>query len=396
LLLLLVLPALLAVSCQEDKAPSRWTRIFGEKGEDESVISVLTASDGGFLLLGTSCHYSDTEHGDVCRTYLLKTDEKGNEMWNKSINEYQRGRTTLSAFETGDKGYIVFTASMVDKRYYVFIIKTDKDANKLWSKTIETYIKSHPLAIRESDGNFIITGATSTEDVIEVIEVDKEGNILVRRTIDVPLDGPTLSDFIVISTSDGGFIITGTRYEEEDKSDIYLIKVDENGNTLWSRPLGDVNRAERSGHILETSEGGIVIAGSVSPSIEPRTDSNIYIACLKADGTRLWEKTYGSDSNVEVANSVVLTEDGGFVIAGERRDPLLGVTYLLRIDKRGNDMWSRTFESHDNWSIASSVLQTPDGGFIVAGGVSRHLPDRMENDIFLMKMDSEGNYDPLR
>jgi hypothetical protein len=317
-------------------------------------------------------------------------------MWNKSINEYQRGRATLSAFETADIEYIIFTTSRVEKLYNIVIIKTDKEGNKLWSKTIETDIKSHPPSIGESNGSFIITGATSTEDGIEVIEVDKEGNILVRRTMDLPLDGPALSDFIVISTSDGGFIITGTRYEEEDKSDIYLIKVDENGNTLWSRPLGDADRAERPGNILETSECGIVIAGSVSPSIEPRTDSNIYIACLKADGTRLWEKTYGSDSNVEVANSVVQTEDGGFVIAGERRDPLLSVTYLLRIDKRGNDIWSRTFESHDNWSTASSVLQTPDGGFIVAGGVSQHLPDRMENDIFLMNMDSEGNYDPLR
>ena len=119
----------------------------------------------------------------------------------------------------------------------------------------------------------------------------------------------------------------------------------------------------------------------------------------EADGTRLWERTHGSDSIGEGANSVVQTADGGFVIAGERAVPLPipGNTYLLRVDEQGNDLWSRTFESHDNiWSSASSVLQNPDGGFIVAGKVGSFPPDEMDRGIFLMKIDSEGNYDPLR
>ena len=395
---LLALLTLLAVSCQGDKA-SRWTRVFGEKGESEYVTSVLAASDGGFLVLGAAC---DTERGDVCRTYLLRTDEKGNELWNKSIDEYQRGRMTLSVFETTDKGFIVFGASRIEKRYNVIVIKADRKGNRLWSKTIETDIKSYLSVAGESADSFIITGVTSTEDGIKVIEADEEGNIVSRMILDVPIDDPALSGFVVKSTSDGGFIIACTKYEPDDRSDIYVIRIDENGNKLWSRPLGDAGTAETPVHILETSDEGIVIIGSIgstgSLGLSRADDRNIYIVRLKADGTRLWSNTYGNKSLIESAGEVVQTADGGFIIAGRRAPPVPGYqnTYIVRVDEQGNDLWSRTFENHDIWSRASSVLQTPEGGFIVAGEGYWLLPDRMERDIFLMKIDSEGNYDPLR
>jgi len=298
------------------------------------------------------------------------------------------------------KGFIVFGASRTaGKRYDVILIKTDEKGNRLWSKTIETDIRQVPSVTKASGGGFIIKGVTLAETGIEAIETDSNGDVLQRKTLDLALDDPFFSAFVVTGVSDGGFAVAWSVSEGEFETDIYVARIDRDDRELWSRMLGVAGRSEVPGQILEIPDGGLVIVGTTGPLGPPRTDRDIYVARLEADGVRLWENTYGSSSLMESPHAAILTEDGGLVIAGERGHfgPLPGSTYLIRTDEQGNETWSRTFERHDNYSSASSILQTADGGFVVIGRVGPFPPNgTVEEGVFLMKMDSEGNYDPLR
>jgi hypothetical protein len=391
----------LVVSCGSEQGSPPWTRVFGEEGETEYVSSVLAVSDDGILVLGLACRDKDTEPHHVCRTYLLRTDARGKELWSQPWDEYPQGdRVALSVYETADKGFIVFGASRTtEKRYDVIVIKTDMKGNRLWDQTIKTDIRKALSVTRTSDGGFIIKGVNSTETGIEVIETDPEGDVLQRRTLSLALDDPFFSAFAVTGMSDGGFVVAWSESEGEFETSVYVTRTNSDGRELWSRTLGQAGRSERPGQILEAPDGGVIVIGTTGPLGPPRTDRDVYVARLEADGSRLWENVYGSRNLIESPSSAICTEGGGIVIVGESglSDPLPGNGYLMRIDEEGNETWSRTFEGHDNWSTASYICQAPDGGFIVAGQVSRHLPDGMAaRDVFLMKMDSEGNYEPLR
>ena len=402
LLLLLPLVALMTVSCQGDNEPSLWTRVFGDEGETEYVTSVQAASEGGFLVLGTACRDSDAGADRQCRTYLLRTDAGGNELWNVTIEEQSPFAITFPGFETADEGFLVFRATRTtEKLYDVIAIKADRKGNRLWSKTIETDIRLDVSVTRAAGDGFIISGVPLAEAGIEIIEVDAEGEVLQRRTFDLAMDDPNSSDFVVNGMSDGGFAVAWRELEGEFNTDIHIARMDEDGRELWSRTLGEAGTAERPGQLIETPDGGIAVLGATGPLGDPfRKNWDIYFARLEADGGRLWEAAYGGRSISESPRSVVQTEDGGFVIAGGSGPSHPGPwhTYLIRIDEHGDEMWSRTFEGDDKrTSGASSILQTPDRGFIVAGEVSWRLPDgTMDRGIFLMKMDSEGNYQPLR
>ena len=178
--------------------------------------------------------------------------------------------------------------------------------------------------------------------------------------------------YCVQQTSDGGYIITGfTRSFGAEKNNLWLLKTDAEGDTLWTRIYGgeepDVGRVVR-----QTADGGYMIIGlSGSFGAESYTPW-----VLKADvnGDTLWTRTYGGSrlGNIWIEQ----TSEGDYIIAGRG-------LWLLKIDSLGEVLWERTYES-EGCKWGSCVKQTSDGGYIITGATS-------EADLFLLKTDASGN-----
>ena len=120
--------------------------------------------------------------------------------------------------------------------------------------------------------------------------------------------------YSVQQTTDGGYIITGyTNSFGNGGSDVYLLKTDENGVEQWSQTFGGIS--DDVGYSVEqTSDGGYIIAGTRSAPSNTTFDA-IYLVKTDGNGTQQWSQTFVEWNGLQ-GFSVQQTSDGGYIISG--------------------------------------------------------------------------------
>ena len=126
--------------------------------------------------------------------------------------------------------------------------------------------------------------------------------------------------FSVQQTSDGGYIITGeiNSYNENPyrDGDLWLIKTDEDGDTMWTKIYGG-SEGEVGYSVQQTSDGGYIITGYTSSYGEWPGD--VWLIKTDENGDTLWTKTYGDSEHTDEGYSVQQTSDGGYIITGRTK-----------------------------------------------------------------------------
>ncbi|MFC1990218.1 trypsin-like peptidase domain-containing protein [Chloroflexota bacterium] len=192
----------------------------------------------------------------------------------------------------------------------------------------------------------------------------------------------------VQQTSDGGYIIAGFTTVYARNYDAYLVKTDSYGTMLWSKAFGGSGMSIDSAHsVQQTTDGGYIIAGTTEPS--GLNSNDVYLVKTDSSGNMTWSKTYGGTDR-EAGSSVQQTSDGGYIIAGYTRSfgAGSGDAYLIKTDSSGNEAWSKTFGGTGSEG-GSSVQQTSDGGYIIVCTTSSFGTG--VSDAYLVKTDSSGN-----
>jgi hypothetical protein len=266
----------------------------------------------------------------------------------------------------------------------VFLFKTDSGGNLVWSKTIGGSGDDVGRSFQQTaDGGTIITGYTKSsgagEADVYLVKTDVNRNVLWSKTYGSNLidDGAS-----VYQTTDGGYVIVGTTQHDQQNSDVYLIKTDAGGDALWTRTIGG-DRAEGGSSVLQTTDGGYVIAGWAYPSAASFVDA--YLIRTNTNGDTLWTKTFGG-SGEDGGLDVHMTTDNGFVVSGYTNSFGAGPrVYLIKVDSVGNTLWTRTLGG--TYDLGYSVRQTSDGGYVVAG--SSYVGSF--TSAFLLKTDAGGN-----
>ncbi|HVQ01555.1 MAG TPA: hypothetical protein VMT57_08575 [Candidatus Thermoplasmatota archaeon] len=159
-----------------------------------------------------------------------------------------------------------------------------------------------------------------------------------------------------------------------------------NNNTWWRTyggPYWD------SGFCLKhTTDGGYIIAGESAFRDSGNTGGRVIKT--NAEGILTWEKLYGEQSpSTENFNSVCQTSDGGYIFAGYTMPNNYQFAWLVKTDASGNEIWNKSYQFGE-FSIAFSVVQTFDEGFLVAGEKYYFYPN-MNSSALLVKVDKEGN-----
>jgi hypothetical protein len=362
-----------------------WSRAFGGSSADWGS-SVQPTADGGYIIVGATASYGAGSY-DV---YLIKTDAEGNQQWFKTFGGSSADYGS-SVQQAADGGYIIAgnTDSYGAGRSDVYLIKTDADGNKQWSRTFGGSALDDGYAVAQTDdGGYIIVGGTDSYGAgytdVYLIKVDTDGELQWDTTL-----GGSSADWgsSVQPTAHGGYIIVGaTASYGAGSYDVYLIKTDAEGNQQWFKTFGG-SSADYGFSVQPTDDGGYIIAGNTYSF--GAGGSDVYLIKVSERGHQQWFKTFGG-SDDDGAYSVQQTSDGGFIIAGWTESWGAGATdvYLIKTDDDGNEQWSKTIGGlHSDY--ASSVQQAADGGYIITGWTRSYGAGG--GDLYLIKTDANGN-----
>jgi len=353
-----------------------WTKTFGGSDSDRAWYVEKTI-DGGYILAGYTRSFGEG-YDDI---YIIKTDSLGDMLWTKTYGGLDVDNAYI-ILQTSDKGYFIAgrTESFGAIGYDVYLVKTDSVGDTLWTKVYggDRHDEAYSALITNK-GNYIVIGSTGrvNYDVLMMM-VDSLGDTLWSKTY-----GGDSLDFgrSVCQTKDGGYIIVGsTKSFGLGERDAYLIKTDSAGDTLWTKVYGGSDN-EFIEDVKQKDDGGYIIVGGTYSYGEGGED--VYLLRIDSLGDTLWTKTYGGSED-DRAEEVQVTDDGGFILAGWTRSFGEGMEdiYLLRTDSLGDTLWTKTYGGL--LGDGSRCLQlTPDGGYILAG---HKRSSESLDDVWLIKM----------
>ncbi len=301
---------LLALNSDGD---SLWSETFGGEN-DEFAFEVVETPDGGLEIGG----WTESFGGGESDVWLLKTDSQGDSLWSSffggSISDY-----CFSLLKTGDGNYLLggATASFGSGGMDMFVVKTDQAGDSLWT-TAQGGEGSEFIygTVEADDGSYISVGTTSSRGAqsvdIWLVRIDADGDSAWSRTF-----GGSGEDCVydVVMTDDGGFLLVGysNSFTPSGDTDVFILKTDQYGDSLWSVGYGGEGNDFANG-VAATSDGGYLIAGW-SDSFGTG-DDDIWLIKINSSGDSLWACTFGGSGD-DYAYDVMQTADGNYLVAGE-------------------------------------------------------------------------------
>ncbi len=372
--LLLVLCPLLIIAQPPD---TLWTRVYGWSWS-ESGSWVEQTSDLGFIFAG----YTTTALGwfDI---WLVKTDSLGDTLWTKIYggDDYEHAGAVQ---QTDDGGYIITGGTnSFSSSTDLWLLKTNSCGDTLWTKTYGDtgYDYGHALQIT-NDGQYIVAGwKTVNNKDVWLLKIDTSGD-----TIWTKCYGDSLQDegWDVKQTTDGGYIITGYTFSNATNTDLWLLKTDSLGDTLWTKRYGGT-LFDDGCSVQETSDGGFIIAGRTSSFGAGNID--VWLLKTDASGDTLWTRTYGNADH-DRGHCVCIMPDSGYVVFGDTKSYGAGNYdfWLIRTDINGYTLWDCTYggtESEHGWRCRL----TSDQGLILLGETYSYGAGAQ--DLYIVRLDSE-------
>ncbi len=341
-----------------------WTRTYGGSYSEEARC-VQQTEDGGYIVAG----YTDSFGAGNSDFYLVKTNSEGDTLWTRTYGRSYYKDRAYSVQQTTDGGYIVagYTESFVADSGDFYLVKTNSEGDTLWTRTYGGSSDEWIECVQQTtDGGYIMAGTSSSFGSgfydFYVIKTDSQGNSLWASAYGgSSYDGA----YSIQQTIDGSYIVAGLTWSfGGGRDDLYLVKMNSQGDTLWTRTYGGSNFDEAES-VQQTTDGGYIVAGCTQSFGMGSVD--FYLVKTDSQGDTLWTRTYGG-SDWEMACSIQQTTDGGYIAAGITKSFGAGIYdfYLVKTDAQGDTLWTRTFGGI-SYDEAYSVQQTTDGGYIVAG-----------------------------
>lgn len=328
----------------------QWDKTIGSN-PNESLTSMVSTTDGGYLLGGKAFTSANENSGDKTATgkglddyWLVKINANGTIQWDKTFGGVAND-VLVSLVKTANSGYLLAgyssSPSGGDKTdpskggTDFWLVKLDADGVKQWDKTYGgAYSDRLSAIVTTADGGYLLGGYLATEQ-----------------------------------TTTTGF------------SDYWLMKLDANGVKKWEKKV-DENPNSMPSKLLVASDGGYLLGWTSGltengSQTEPSKGSyDFWLIKFGSDGTRQWDKIYGGSKN-ENLFTLTATSDKGYLLGGVSISDISGDKteaanrssfdyWLVKIDATGKKQWDKTFGGgyHD---ALTNIVSTQDGNYLLAG-----------------------------
>ena len=322
--------------------------------------------DSGYLILGQIVTTINREF------LLVRIDMNGDTIWTKSYGEPPNIYFTglgKSLIKTVDSGY-AFAGTFRDTANVgnaeALLVKFNTIGDTLWTKKYGgSQTETASQCLQTLDKGYILVGTTCSFGNgacdVYLIKTDSVGDTIWTKTYG---GGGFDAGYSIGITNDGGYIIGASLTQGGDF--IWVIKTDSLGNTEWNK---SINVNLNVGCSAFQSKNGDYIIYTFKDNLAGNNDDG-YLAKLNSSGdTLLWEKTYvGSGGNDWFAQAIEL-EDGSIVASGSSRNNQNVLSgWLMKVASNGDSLWSRKYSVPDSLQNQFfSLHQTLDSGFVLAG-----------------------------
>jgi hypothetical protein len=314
---------------------SEWNQKFGGERFDVAY-SLIQTTDGGYALAGITESFSADNEADC---WLVKTDARGQVEWTKTFGE-PAWATATSLIQTTDGGYALAGSVGGDWKAPkdIWLVKTDARGQTEWNQTY---------------------GGPEDEYADALIQ-----------------------------TADGGYALAGaTKSYGTGDSDFWLVKTDTHGKAEWNQTYGGPED-EYAAALIQAVDGGYALTGGTESYGAGGFD--FWLVNTDTRGQVEWTKTFGGGGEGEVdevAYSLIQTTDGGYALAGGTESYGKGVSncWLVKTDTRGQADWTKTLGGAGS-ETATSLIQTVDGGYALAGRIESNGANGPHSDFWLIKI----------
>jgi hypothetical protein len=297
-----------------------WTRSFGSDTLSEGVCAVLSTSDGNFLLVGEGEETSN-ESGIL----FLDISANGDSLWSRNyfVSDTMAAHSRAAAWlQNGDIIAAGYASSSEMYRANAWLMQASANGDSLWYHSFGGDTTSDAfLAVKPTTDGIFAAGFTGNSDAYRtklwIIKTDFSGELLWSHAFGA--DTAASACQAIHETMDGGFLLggyTGTGGAWRTKA--WILKTDANGDTLWSRKFGHDTSSTACYSIEGLSDGGFVLSGFTGASSGGNRD--LWLMRINSAGDSLWSYVLGGDTSREAGFEIEQLSDGGFVIAGYTGD----------------------------------------------------------------------------
>jgi hypothetical protein len=268
-----------------------------------------------------------------------------------------------------------------------------------WERTLGGREEDKAYAvIAMPDDGLIVAGNTMSFGTPRydawIARLDRSGETIWTRR----MGGPEADHvYALAAAADGGVLTVGdTRSAGAGESDVWLARLDEAGEVLWQRLMGDIHN-DRARTALALADGGFVIGGFAGMGGSNR---DAWITRLDAEGRPIWQRRFGGPGNDGVFH-LALADDGDILVtghwqtgAGETDGDDAGETgdrgfdlWAARLSPDGGQEWLRRFH-HGRFDAGTGVVAQDGGGLVVTGMTQTGGPG--EIDMWVLGLEADG------
>jgi hypothetical protein len=377
---ILLLSTSAAIRSQPITFEKHYATTFDQSGKD-----MYQTSDGGYLIAATT----ENSIMDDLNVILVKTDAYGTI---QTIKTYGGSQVDFpnDICPTSDGNFFVvgYSRSFGTGDQNVHLLKVNQSGDLIFEKNYGGWGNEEGKEIiPTADGNYVIIGASNSvasNNDMQLIKINANGDVIWTRYYGT---SQYESARCVRLCSDGGFIIAGkTALNPTSPATAMIVRTNSNGDTLWTRRITDGVNSYEGKSIAVNTDGTYTLAIDDSSATN---DSDVRVMKLPdaATGAPLFNNSFGGNLK-DICKNIRATNDGGYVIGGISRsfgwvNPDM---WIVKLDGNGNQSWMRNFGASGHEHL-HSIRHTTDGGYIATGHARSFAP---QWEIYFLKLDANG------
>ena len=281
---------------------------------------------------------------------------------------------TTYLYSREDRGNISFTATYKDAMQ----INNSNPISDLSNTIYTLFIKSNYLKLYEKSAININNNYEAY-----LIKTTRTGTVLWQKTYDIA----SSITKIELSKNNDGYIAVGGAYGSTSNLGrfFFISKINDTGAVVWSKTFTGINKNEMANNFCYDNSGNLMVAGSAQAIYQ---NNDLYITKLNSNGDTIWAKSI-SGNGYETCSNIINLGNNNFIIcssSGYHTNPL-GITTITQTDTAGNLNFLTNFQSTNPYS-GDWIIKTNDNQLLLTGSRTDSVGN---NPCYLTKMDITGN-----